>query len=328
MLQVKNISFSYTDGLVLNNISFNLHLGEIISVIGESGSGKSTLLKVLFGILEPRQGEVLWNNKKLLGPSYNLIPGETFMKYVSQDFELMPYTTVSENIGAYLSPFEPEDKNTRIKELLALIDMVEFENTKVQFLSGGQKQRVALAKALAQVPELLFLDEPFSQIDHFKKNTLRYNLFAFLKKKNTSCIIVSHDMTDALAFADKTIILKNGRLKAFDTPQKLYNQPNDFYTASLFGDVNLIDASLILANKDHQEKLLIYPHEFQVNPIHKGLKVRVKSVFFKGHYYLIKGLNSGQEILFTHTQPIPVDTVVYLTLKISNLENRLANQSN
>ena len=178
MLKAENISFSYINETNINNVSFTVPKGANFAIIGESGCGKSTLLKVLYGLYDLKDGNIFWNSIQVLGPKYNLIPGMPFMKYLAQDFDLMPFISVAENIGKYLSNFFPEEKKARIEELLEIVEMTNYANTKAKFLSGGQMQRVALAKVLALEPEVLLLDEPFSHIDNFRKNSLRRKLFA------------------------------------------------------------------------------------------------------------------------------------------------------
>lgn len=155
--------------MVLDNFNFNIKEGEHLCVMGESGCGKSTLLKAIYGLLDVNKGTIFWKDHQVLGPEFHLVPGMDFFKYVAQDFDLMPYISVSENIKKFLSRFYPEESEKRTQELLEVIEMTAFANTKVKNLSGGQKQRVAIARALAKEPELLLLDEPFGQIDNFKK---------------------------------------------------------------------------------------------------------------------------------------------------------------
>src|SRR5690606_28876052 len=154
MLEVKNISFSYDILPVLRELSFSVPRGQHLSVMGESGCGKSTLLKIIYGLLQVEQGEIFYNNKKLLGPDFHLIPGEEFMKYQAQDFDLMPFTTVEENVGKHLSNFYKDEKKKRVKELLELVGMSAYAYVKPLNLSGGQQQRIALAKVLAKEPEI------------------------------------------------------------------------------------------------------------------------------------------------------------------------------
>ena len=152
MLSVKNISFAYANFLAIDAISFDVKEGEVLAILGESGSGKSTLLKLIYGVLDVDFGLISWKNQEILGPKNKLIAGPEFMKYVAQEFDLMPFTSVAENIGAHLSGFYPLEKKQRTDELLDVVGLSKFAAINVQFLSGGQKQRVALAKALARAP--------------------------------------------------------------------------------------------------------------------------------------------------------------------------------
>ena len=126
MLEVKNISFSYGNSVTLSDISFSLGKGKNMAVIGESGCGKSTLLKLIYGLFDLDAGSISWNDTTVFGPKFNLIPGMDFMKYLAQDFDLMPYITVAENVGKFLSNFYPNQKKARILELLELVEMTEW----------------------------------------------------------------------------------------------------------------------------------------------------------------------------------------------------------
>jgi len=296
MLNVANISFQYAPKKeILSNISFNLKEGQHLCVMGESGSGKSTLLKAIYGLLDLKKGSIYWKTQEVLGPAFHLVPGMSFFKYVAQDFDLMPYTSVAENIGKFLSRFYPEEKEQRTKELLEVIEMSNFANEKVKTLSGGQQQRVAIARALAKEPELILLDEPFGQIDNFKKNSLRRKLFSYLKEKNISCIVATHDGDDALSFADQMMVIKNKKVIAFDSPRNLYKSPPEHYVAALFDDVNelYIDG----------ERKLMYPHQIQTSKdsLHR---VIVKKSFFKGSFWLIEATFNSQVIFFQSTKHI------------------------
>jgi ABC-type Fe3+/spermidine/putrescine transport system ATPase subunit len=298
MLQVQDVSFSYLENTpILKDISFKIPQGTHVSIIGESGCGKSTLLKLIYGLHDLDAGEIFWKDEQVLGPSYHLVPGFERMKYVAQDFDLMPYTTVSENIGTYLSNFYPEEKQQRINELLEMVEMSAFANVKAKLLSGGQQQRVALAKALAREPEVLLLDEPFSHIDNFRKNALRRNLFSYLKKENITCIVATHDRTDALSFADTTIVLKQGKLIAQSDSRELYKNPTNKYVASLFGEVNELPASLFPEIEDSTETILVYPHQLKISKT-SDFKVTVKQSYFKGSQYLVLAKHEETVIFF------------------------------
>ena len=305
MLKVDNISFGYTSKQVLQNVSFIANKGDYIAVVGESGCGKSTLLEIIYGLLHIEKGAVYWNNKKLLGPNFYLIPGEDFMKYLPQDFDLMPYITVEENIGKNISSLDPNKLN-RIKELLEVVDMSDFLKTKVKNLSGGQKQRVAIAKVLADEPEILLLDEPFSHIDNFRKNHLRRSIFKYLKSKNILCIVATHDTTDALSFADEILGIRDGKLVAKNTPETLYLNPENAYIASFFNEINEIPLCILDLGIISNETVLLYPNQLKIVK-NSTLKATVISSYFKGSYYLIEADLKGKIIFFEHAVSLNKD---------------------
>jgi iron(III) transport system ATP-binding protein len=304
MLQVKNLTFQYKKQPVLKDISFSVKAGDHFSIIGESGSGKSTLLKLLYGTYNLNEGHVFWKDNEILGPKHNLIVGPEYMKYVAQEFDLMPFITVSENVGAFLSNFYPEEKQSRIKELLEVVELTPVANIKVKELSGGQKQRVAIARAIAKQPEVLLLDEPFSHIDNFKKQSLRRSLFKFLKEKNITCIVATHDNDDVLSFSDQMMVLHDAKIMAIGTPQQLYKNPENKLIASFFDEFNEI--------KNHG---IVYANQLKVVD-KSNLKARVKQSYFKGYYYLIEADLNDDNVFFEHPIQLEKNAIVYLEINI------------
>lgn len=303
MLQVENISFKYDTNVVLNNINFNVLPGEHLSIIGESGSGKSTLLQLIYGEFDLNKGNIYWKETEILGPEHNLVTGYDFTKSVTQEFNIMPFITVAENVGKYLSNTNIKLKNERIAELLEVVELLEFSNTKAQYLSGGQKQRVAIAKALAKEPELLLLDEPFSHIDNFKKQSLRRNIFRYLKEKKITCIVATHNHEDVLGYADKMLVLNNAKIEAYGTPEELYHSPNSKLIASFFGEYNEIEA-----------QGFVYAHQLKVVENSK-MKASIKHSYFKGDYFLIEADLNGQEVFFEHTISLEIGAEVCLSIE-------------
>ena len=305
MLKVENITFSYhtknTDSPVLSTINFSVNRGEHVSIIGESGCGKSTLLKLLYGEYDLTEGQIFWNDTEILGPKYNLVVGYDFMKYVAQEFDLMPFITVEENIGKHLSNFFPEEKKERIAELLEVVELSDFAKTKVKTLSGGQKQRVALARALAKQPEIILLDEPFSHIDNFQKQSLRRSVFNYLKEKNIACVVATHDSEDVLGYADRMIVLHDAQVISNKSPQELYKNPEMPLTASFFGEFNLINDEIIYA---HQLKIVEK----------SDLKVSVHHNYFKGYYYLIEGHTEDDIIYFENRTALEINSEAFLEI--------------
>lgn len=308
MLSVNNISFSYNSKTTLDNISFSVEKGSHVSILGESGSGKSTLLKLIYGLYDAEDGDIFWNETKILGPKYNLVPGMHFMKYLAQDFDLMPFISVSENIGKFLSNFYPEKKQNRIKELLHLVEMTNYSNVKVKYLSGGQMQRVAIARVLALEPEVLLFDEPFSHIDNSRKNNLRRSVFNYAKENGITCIVATHDVDDAFSFSDKIIVLKEGEVIENGNPVGIYNRPSSYYIASLFDDVTVL--------KRNNKEQFIYPHQFRIVE-HSNIQVEVVRSYYKGNYFLIEGKIKNQSIFFNSAKIIDTGKLVFL--EVDNL---------
>ena len=310
MLELKDISFAYIDQAVINGLSFVAHQGQNIAIIGESGCGKSTLLKLIYGLYDLDSGSIHYNGNPILGPKYNLIPGEDYIKYLAQDFDLMPYITVEENVGKFLSNMYRDKKKARVQDLLEMVEMTEYAKVKAKYLSGGQQQRVALARVLALEPQILLLDEPFSQIDSFRKNTLRRNVFQYLKERKITCIIATHDSSDALSFSDATLVMQHGKIIAKDTPQKIYHQPKNKYVASLFGEVNELE----LDGKIH----LVYPHQLQLDP--NGIvKGTVQQSYFRGSHYLIAFTSGAQTLFFENETWLSEGTAIAVNSSIKLL---------
>lgn len=302
MLSITNVSYQYNDRPVLKAVSAQVLSGECLAVVGESGSGKSTLLKLIFGQMDVDGGTIVWNDQPILGPKNKLVVGHDFMKYVAQEFDLMPYTSVSENIGNYLSNFYPTEKESRVKELIEVVELEGFENTKVQFLSGGQKQRVALARAIAKRPEIILLDEPFSHIDNFKKQSLRRNLFAYLKNNKIACVLATHDKDDVLSFADQMMVLHKGVVMRTDLPSTIYSNPEHPLIAAFFGEYSTIEGELYYAH--------------QIVLADKGsLKAVVKHSFYKGDYFLIEASLNEEVVYFKNPTALEENAVVSLALK-------------
>ena len=185
------------------------------------------------------------------------------------------------------------------------MELTPVANTKVKELSGGQKQRVAIARAIAKQPEVLLLDEPFSHIDNFKKQSLRRSLFKFLKEKNITCIVATHDKDDVLSFSDAMIVLHDAKIMAQGTPQQLYNNPKNKLIASFFDEFNKIE--------NHG---IVYANQLKI--VEKSdLKAIVKQSYYKGYYYLIEADLNDEKVFFEHPIQLEKNAIVYLEINIS-----------
>ncbi|MDX1462684.1 MAG: ATP-binding cassette domain-containing protein [Marinirhabdus sp.] len=313
MLRVTIPSFSYPASLfdrpVLQAIDFQISQGEHLAILGESGCGKSTLLHIIYGLLELEHGSVLYNGEALFGPSRNLIPGHSFMKLVSQEPTLMPYTSVAANIAEHLSRNDIELDNERVDELLNVVGMAHAKQQLVQQLSGGQKQRVALARALAKMPRVLLLDEPFTSIDAFRKNALRRNLFSYLRTNHITCIMTTHDAEEGLAFSDRLAILKEGQLLAYGATERVYKNAKSRYEKGMYGEVSTLPAGVLTENERH-----LLPHELKISEVETPLKTKVTASYFKGQNYLIVCETETNAFFVEHTKKLEKGVSCFLSL--------------
>jgi iron(III) transport system ATP-binding protein len=298
-LIVSNISKQGLGDFKLEDITFAQRKNQKIAIAGETGSGKSTLLKIIAGLEEPDGGKVLFKGEVVKGPSESLIPGHPAIGYLTQDFELPKFLRV-EQVLEYANNLHPE----KARQLFEVCEIAHLLQRKTDELSGGERQRIALTKLLITSPQLLLLDEPFSNLDIMHRITLKNVLKKICRQLKITCILVSHDPADVLAWADKIIVMKNGRVIQKDTPKKIYNKPVDEYAAGLFGTYNLIGASLatqlhkILGIKLTDKPLLIRPENLKlVKKKTNALTGTVTDISFFGSYYEVEVMLGGHRLL-------------------------------
>ena len=289
MLKIDNLNYNYPgfEENVLTNINFEVQKGEVISVIGESGSGKSTLLKLIYGLLDFNDGEIKYGDKKLKGPLYNLIPGHKMMKYVAQDYDLLDFVTVGENVGKFLSNFDLALKQKNIDEALDVVELKHFKHVFPNKLSGGQRQRVSLARALAQEPAVLLLDEPFSNLDQTLKLSIREKIMNWCRTHQITVIFTTHDLSDAFYTSDKILVLENGNMIQFDEIENVRKFPKNEYAARLFGYVNVLRSEESKKLSIHTTtSVVIYPEEIKIST-NGNFSGKVIETKFQGRDYLI-----------------------------------------
>ncbi|AYZ10867.1 ABC transporter ATP-binding protein [Chryseobacterium arthrosphaerae] len=294
LLEINNLFFSHNpDKPLFQNLNLRFEENRIIALAGESGCGKSTLLNLIYGLLDWESGEIIFNGTRLLGPKGNLVPGEAEMKSVAQSFDLMPYATVAENVGKFISNINLSKKKEIVMELLDVVGLQEFANVLPKYLSGGQQQRVAIARALSVLPKLLILDEPFSNLDFPRKIELRERLFRYVKQHQISLIISTHELQDIMPWLDQIVILQDGRLIQNDRPEETYRRPYNSYVAKLFGEVNIFNET---EAADFQlPKFSYYPKEIKITE--NGLEAEVLESRFAGNYYWNKIRVKNKELV-------------------------------
>ncbi|MCO4292468.1 ABC transporter ATP-binding protein [Solitalea sp. MAHUQ-68] len=292
MLAIRNLHKQYpgNEQFSLKNIHLDIKRGEIVSLVGASGGGKSTLLKLIYGILDADSGEILFNDKRVYGPSVNLLPGAKGMHFVQQDYNLNPYAKVYDNIAPVLPNTDLEFKKNRIHEILELLNIFDLKDKQAINLSGGQQQRVAIARALASGPDLLLLDEPFSNLDVILKNHLKRDLEALVEKTGISILMVTHDSNDALSLSHRIIVMQNGQIVQVGCPKEVYNRPKSTYVARLFGAINIVDAAAFstVFNREVPKsgKLLIHPHDIGISSV-SGIPAKILKTEYNGSFELI-----------------------------------------
>ncbi len=294
LLEINNLYFSHTkEKPLFQNLNLKFEAGKIIALAGESGCGKSTLLSLMYGLLDWESGEIVFDGEKLLGPKGNLVPGEADMKFVAQNFDLMPYATVSENVGKFISNINLAQKKETVAELLEVVGLSEYANVLPKYLSGGQQQRVAIARALSVLPKLLILDEPFSNLDFPRKIELREKLFSYVKQNKISLIISTHELQDIIPWLDQIIVLQNGRLIQNDNPEETFKKPYNAYVAKLFGEVNIFSEAE--AAGFNLKKFSYYPKEISISE--NGIEAEVLESRFAGNFYWNKIKAENKEIV-------------------------------
>lgn len=316
LLKVSNITRQIEDTVAVNSVSFAQGKLEKIAISGETGSGKSTLLKMIAGLIQPDSGSIHFEKKRIAGPDEKLVAGHPNIAYLSQHFELQKFLRV-EQVLEYANQLSTDEAKT----LFEICRIDHLLKRKTDELSGGEKQRIAIARLLISAPKLLLLDEPFSNLDMTQRNTLKTVLEDICKGLKITCILVSHDPQDVLTWADKILIMRNGKVVQKGAPENVYKMPVNSYTAGLFGKFSTLTVAETFMpipgrNKIKQKELFLRPENLQlVSKKDKSVKGSVTKVIFSGNFYEIE-LATATEELIVQTEKSkykPGDTV-YISL--------------
>ena len=271
----------------LSDVSFSQQRFQNLAIAGETGSGKSTLLRIIAGLVQPDEGEILFEGDHVRGPSETLIPGHPGIAYLSQHFELRHHYTVAE-VLSYANTLSESEAQT----LFEVCQINHLLARRTDQLSGGEAQRIALCRLLITAPRLLLLDEPFSNGDAVHKALLKTVIHDIGEQLDITCIMVSHDPQDVLSWAHHIIVLRNGCVVQQGPPKEIYGQPADEYTAGLFGPYNRIPAAAVASFsplpglKSRGKDLLIRPEGFKLTGKAPGsIAGKVMRVRFFGPFY-------------------------------------------
>ncbi len=297
LMQVQGLSKRYVEGegLAVNHVGFTLLAGEILALLGPSGCGKTTTLRMLAGFEQPTSGHIYLHQQEVT----HLPPQKRNIGIVFQDYALFPHMTLLRNVTFAMRHLPKNQQQAKAKEWLDLVGLADYAKRYPHELSGGQQQRVALARTLAAEPELILLDEPFSNLDAALRESTRKEMRSLFKEAGTSVILVTHDQAEALTFADKVGVMQEGRLIQLDTPQQVYQHPATAFVAKFLGHTNLLrgqawgslaDTPLGRINLhtaiEGEVQLSLRPEDLQLTASDHPQAARVIEREFRGHDYL------------------------------------------
>ena len=339
LVQVKK---QFGDFQALKGIDLTIESGEFVAIVGPSGCGKTTLLRLIAGFETPSSGFIYMNDRCVADKKNSVVPEKRNLGMVFQAFALWPHMKVKEQIHfplkhhRFIPPSLKKDPGKRVNEMLGLVGLQDFAERMPSELSGGQKQRVAIARALAPSPSLLLMDEPLSSLDAKLRIELRNEIQTIHRKTNTSIVYVTHDQSEALAMADKIVVMKDGLIEQIGTPEEIYTNPQTEFVAKFIGKANVFpgnwennfffpfhnetvkwDFPLVSEELKEQEKCPVRPEQLTLVQTGEGIRGVVRNVLFQGkemHYTVDIGQLSV-DIVESMDKRFQVDDIVIIQLK-------------
>lgn len=302
----KLVKYYNKDNPIIKELDFSVKKGEFVSFIGESGSGKTTFLKCLAGLEKINSGKITLNNKILNDKDIFIKPHLRKIGFIFQDYPLFPHLNTLDNIKINL-------KESYYTNLDYFIDLMGLSNLLKRFpheLSGGEQQRVSIARALVREPDLLLMDEPFSNLDSAIKSKIQNEIYKILKKTNTTTILVTHDIKDTFDISDKLLVFKAGIVQQFDNPEEMYCNPANCYCAKMLGELNQIQ----IENKE----FYIRPEKIKIVKDSK-YKVKVEKISFVGKEYKIQATLNGDIIHFFSNNNISISNDLFIDFNKNDL---------
>lgn len=319
ILEVRSLvkRFSPHGPAVVDDLTFRVEEGEILALLGPSGCGKTTILRLIAGLTRPDSGQIHLKGDIIAGPGTHVPPERRGVGLVFQDYALFPHLTVEENISFGLQSVPSSERAEIRRRVTHLMGLSGYEKRRPHQLSGGQQQRVALARTLATSPDVILLDEPFSNLDALLRQTTRQEIRAVLKKTGMTAILVTHDQEEALSIADRVAVIWNGQIEQVGTPEQVYFQPRTLFVAQFLGRTNLMlsfargavaDTPIgeVVLNRAAEGNVLLSlrPEHLALEPDSDGTTVAVVlEREFKGHDITYKVDVTGSEYLVHMPSP-------------------------
>jgi len=303
LIRLNGISKAFDGETVLDNMSLEIHDKEFVTLLGPSGCGKTTLLRIIGGFETPDAGEVFFEGARI----NDLPPYRRQVNTVFQRYALFPHLNVFDNIAFGLRTHKRPDEEirTKVKEMLALVNLRGFERRRVSTLSGGQQQRVAIARALINQPKVLLLDEPLSALDLKLRKDMQNELKNIQHQTGITFIYVTHDQEEALSMSDTVVVMENGHIQQIGSPTDIYNEPINAFVADFIGESNIVDGTMPADRRakfaghvfdcvdggfapNEQVDVVIRPEDVDVVSPEKGMLCGlVTGVTFRGVHYEI-----------------------------------------
>jgi iron(III) transport system ATP-binding protein len=330
LLSISNLSKSFhrSGNPTVNDMSFNLESGQIVALLGPSGCGKTTTLRLIAGFERPDAGSISLEDSVLYGAGVDTPPERRGIGFVFQDYALFPHLTVLENVTFGLLSLKKPERLDRAREVLGMVGLLVFQDRLPSQLSGGQQQRVALARALAPHPKLILLDEPFSSLDANLRASTRLEVRRILEAFGATALLVTHDQEEAMSFADRIIVMRDGSIEQDGTPESVYGQPRTAFVANFLGRTNLIPArasgkvamsilgAIPLTQAENGPVMLsVRPESLKLSA--EGLAATVTAREFKGHdlTYTLEAGNVQLVVQTDHTQSLQVGEGTFVKLE-------------
>jgi putrescine transport system ATP-binding protein len=249
LLKIDRVTKKFDETVAVDDVSLSIHQGEIFALLGGSGSGKSTLLRMLAGFERPTEGRIFLDGQDIT----DMPPYERPINMMFQSYALFPHMTVAQNIafGLKQDGLPKDEVQTRVDEMLTLVQMSQYAKRKPHQLSGGQRQRVALARSLAKRPKLLLLDEPMGALDKKLRSQMQLELVQIIERVGVTCVMVTHDQEEAMTMAERIAIMHLGWIAQVGSPMDIYETPASRLVCEFIGNVNLFDGEIIEDMEDH-----------------------------------------------------------------------------
>lgn len=338
IINIEHLSKSFDGKKVLDDINLYVKRGEFLTLLGPSGCGKTTLLRMIAGFLQPDEGVITLDGKDIAGLPPHMRPLNT----VFQRYALFPHLDVYDNIafGLKLKKTPEDEIEKRVRRVLKLVAMSDYEDRDVETLSGGQQQRIAIARAIVNQPKVLLLDEPLAALDLKMRKDMQIELKEMHKKLGITFIYVTHDQEEALTLSDTIVVINEGKIQQIGTPIDIYNEPVNAFVADFIGESNILKGRMIRDRRvafikhefdcvdegfgeDVPVDVVIRPEDiyFTTDPSKCQFTAKVNSCTFKGvHYEMWVDTDAGYELMIQDYDPYPVGSEVMLYIDPDDIQ--------